>query len=243
MRLHPQVKFRYLGPGETFPACDLIILPGSKSVRADLAWLRAQGWEQAILRHLRYGGKLIGLCGGFQMLGGSIHDPFGLEGEPGTSAGLGLLAISTTLERHKQLRNVTGRLALDEVRVSGYEIHAGVTSGEALERPAVHLDDRSEGALSADNQILGTYLHGLFESTPACDALLRWAGLREPQTPDYHQIRDANIDRLANACETHLDLGAIQRVLGIDTASGREHAGINTLILGGMCSGKSRLAH
>jgi len=108
LRLHPQVEFRYLGPGEIFPACDLIILPGSKSVRADLAWLRAQGWEPAILRHLRYGGKLIGLCGGFQMLGGSIHDPFGLEGEPGISAGLGLLAIGTTLARHKQLRNVTG---------------------------------------------------------------------------------------------------------------------------------------
>lgn len=224
LRLHPQVEFRYLGPGETFPACDLIILPGSKSVRADLAWLRAQGWEQAILRHLRYGGKLIGLCGGFQMLGGSIHDPFGLEGEPGNSAGLGLLAIATTLERHKQLRNVTGRLALDEAPVSGYEIHAGVTSGEALERPAAHLDDRIEGALSADGQILGTYLHGLFESAPACDALLRWAGLREPQTPDYHQIRDANIDRLADACETHLNLGAIERILGIDTASRREHA-------------------
>ncbi len=224
LRLHPQVEFRYLGPGETFSACDLIILPGSKSVRADLAWLRAQGWEQAILRHLRYGGKLIGLCGGFQMLGGSIHDPFGLEGEPGNSAGLALLAIATTLERHKQLHNMTGWLALDQSPVSGYEIHAGVTSGKALERPAVYLEDRSEGALSADSQILGTYLHGLFESGPACDALLRWAGLREPRTPDYHQIRDANIDRLADACETHLDLSGIERILGIDTASGREHA-------------------
>ncbi len=182
LRLHPQVEFSYLGLGGTFPACDLIILPGSKSVRADLAWLRAQGWEQAILRHLRYGGKLIGLCGGFQMLGGSIHDPFGLEGEPGNSAGLGLLAIATTLERHKQLRNVTGRLALDEARVSGYEIHAGVTSGRALERPAVHLEDRSEGALSADGQILGTYLHGLFESAPACYAGRACASRKRPIT-------------------------------------------------------------
>ncbi|MGH8581621.1 MAG: cobyric acid synthase, partial [Gammaproteobacteria bacterium] len=161
-------------------------------------------------------------CGGFQMLGVAIHDPFGLEGEPGNSAGLGLLAIGTTLERHKQLRNVTGRLALDDAPVSGYEIHAGVTRGEALGRPAVYLDGRGDGALSADGQILGTYLHGLFESAPACDALLRWAGLREPQTPDYHQLRDANIDRLADACETHLDLGVIERILGIDTASGSQ---------------------
>ncbi|MGH6884640.1 MAG: cobyric acid synthase, partial [Geminicoccales bacterium] len=111
---------------------------------------------------------------------------------------------------------VTGRLALDDARVSGYEIHAGVTSGEALERPAMHLEGRSEGALSADGQILGTYLHGLFESTAACDALLRWAGLREPQTPDYHQFREANIERLADACETHLDLSAIERILAMD---------------------------
>jgi adenosylcobyric acid synthase len=223
LRLHPQVAFRYVGPGEPIPPSDLIILPGSKSVRADLAWLRVQGWERVIFHHLRYGGKLIGLCGGFQMLGQAIHDPLGLEGEPGSSAGLGLLAVTTTLERDKQLRNVTGVLVLENAIVAGYEIHAGVTRGEALTRPAVYLEGRGDGALSDDAQILGTYVHGLFESSAACNALLRWAGLDNPQTPDYHAMRDTHIDRLADAVETHLDLAAIERILGIATARGKEH--------------------
>ncbi|MGH8566484.1 MAG: cobyric acid synthase [Gammaproteobacteria bacterium] len=226
LRLHPQVAFRYIGPGESIPACDLMILPGSKSVRADLAWLRAQGWEQAILRHLRYGGKLIGLCGGFQMLGEVIHDPFGLEGEPGSGAGLGLLAVTTTLERDKQLRNVTGVLVLEEAVVSGYEIHAGVTCGKALQSPAVCLDSRSDGACSEDGQILGTYLHGLFESSAACNALLRWAGLRDVETRDYRELRDANIDRVADAVETHLDLTAIEPLLGMGLR--RPEPGVST---------------
>ncbi len=223
LRLHPQVAFRYVGPGEPIPPSDLIILPGSKSVRADLAWLRVQGWERVIFHHLRYGGKLIGLCGGFQMLGQAIHDPLGLEGEPGSSAGLGLLAVTTTLERDKQLRNVTGVLVLENAIVAGYEIHAGVTRGEALTRPAVYLEGRGDGALSDDAQILGTYVHGLFESSAACNALLRWAGLDNPQTPDYHAMRDMHIDRLTDAVETHLDLAAIERILGIATARGKEH--------------------
>jgi adenosylcobyric acid synthase len=221
LRLHPQVAFRYVGPGEPIPPCDLVILPGSKSVRSDLAWLRAQGWVPTILRHLRYGGKLLGLCGGFQMLGQAIHDPLGLEGESGSGLGLGLLAVTTTLERDKQLRNVTGMLALEEAIVTGYEIHAGMTRGEALMRPAVYLDGGSDGALSEDGQVLGTYLHGLFESTAACNALLRWAGLADPQTPDYHALRETHIDRLADACEMHLDLTAIAHLLGIGSRSGR----------------------
>ncbi len=224
LRLNPQVAFRYVGLGEPILPCDLIILPGSKSVRADLAWLRAQGWEQAILRHLRYGGKLIGLCGGFQMLGQAIRDPLGLEGDRGSSPGLGLLAVTTTLERDKQLRNVTGILALENATIAGYEIHAGATRGEALMRPAVYLDGGSDGALSEDGQILGTYLHGLFESTAACSALLRWAGLGNPQTPDYHVVRETHIDRLADACEMHLDLTAVARLLAIGSRLGRHQA-------------------
>jgi adenosylcobyric acid synthase len=224
LRLHPQVALRYVGPGEPIPPCDLIILPGSKSVRADLTWLRAQAWEQAILRHLRYGGKLIGLCGGFQMLGQAIHDPLGIEGEPGSSSGLGLLAVTTTLERDKQLRNVTGMLVLEDVIVTGYEIHAGVTRGEALRRPAVYLEGWGDGVLSEDGQIFGTYVHKLFESTAACNALLRWAGLDDPQTPDYHVMRETHIDRLADACEMHLDLTAVARLLGISSRIGRHQA-------------------
>ena len=113
LRLHPEVDFRWVGPGEAPPAADLIVLPGSKAVRAaDLDWLRARGWEQAIRKHLRYGGKVIGLCGGYQMLGRMIHDPLGLEGQPGSTPGLGVLDVDTTLESEKQLRNVSGHLAL-----------------------------------------------------------------------------------------------------------------------------------
>lgn len=116
---------QFIGPGEPIPPADLIILPGSKSVRADLAQLRERGWDSAIARHLRYGGKLIGICGGLQMLGGQVRDPLGLEGPPGTSAGLGLLDYVTELEAEKQLRNVCGTLQLEQSAVAGYEIHAG----------------------------------------------------------------------------------------------------------------------
>ena len=111
LRAHPQVDVRLVGPGQPIPPADLIILPGSKSVQADLAWLRANGWEAAIARHLRYGGKLIGICGGMQMLGRRLHDPRGLEGTPGSVDGLGYLDFETTLEAAKQLRQVRGALA------------------------------------------------------------------------------------------------------------------------------------
>ncbi|EIK72824.1 cobyric acid synthase CobQ [Pseudomonas synxantha BG33R] len=216
LRLHPQVDLQFVGPGQAIPAADLIILPGSKSVRSDLAFLRANGWDAAVARHLRYGGKVLGICGGLQMLGEQVHDPLGLEGVAGSSAGLGLLAFTTTLEEHKQLRNVRGRLVLEDAEVSGYEIHAGVTSGDALLSAAVLLDDgRSDGALSADGQILGTYLHGLFETPAACSALLRWAGLQEVQEVDYHGLRERDIERLADLVEHHLDTDLLRNLCGI----------------------------
>ena len=216
LRLHPQVDLQFIGPGQAIPAADLIILPGSKSVRSDLAYLRANGWDTAIRRHLRYGGKLLGICGGLQMLGQQLHDPLGLEGAPGSSAGLGLLAFDTVLEQEKQLRNVRGHLALENAAVSGYEIHAGVTTGAALEHPAVHLDDgRRDGARSDDGQILGTYLHGLFEAPPACAALLRWAGVQQVQEVDYHALRERDIERLADMVEQHLDTGLLRELCGV----------------------------
>ena len=217
LRLHPQVDVQFVGPGQPIPAADLIILPGSKSVRSDLDYLRANGWNAAIERHLRYGGRVLGICGGLQMLGEQVHDPLGLEGAPGSSDGLGLLAFSTQLEAEKQLRNVRGRLALENAEVSGYEIHAGVTSGPALEQPAVLLEDgRCDGALSADGQIVGTYLHGLFESPAACSALLRWAGLRNVQSVDYHALRERDIERLADLVENHLDTDRLRQLCGLD---------------------------
>ncbi len=216
LRLHPQVDLQFVGPGQAIPAADLIILPGSKSVRSDLAYLRANGWGTAIARHLRYGGKVLGICGGLQMLGEQVHDPLGLEGPEGSSDGLGLLAFSTTLEAEKQLRNVHGRLVLEEASVSGYEIHAGVTRGAALAQPAVRLDDgRSDGACSDDGQILGTYLHGLFETPAACSAVLRWAGLQDVQEVDYHGLRERDIERLADLVEQHLDTRLLRQLCGI----------------------------
>ncbi|WQG57167.1 cobyric acid synthase [Pseudomonas sp. RTB3] len=216
LRLHPQVNLQFVGPGQPIPAADLIILPGSKSVRSDLAFLRSHGWDIAIARHLRYGGKVLGICGGLQMLGQQLHDPLGLEGAPGSSAGLGMLDINTVLEEQKQLRNVRGHLALEDAPVSGYEIHAGVTTGAALEHAAVRLDDgRHDGAQSADGQILGTYLHGLFESPPACAALLRWAGLENVQHVDYHALRERDIERLADLVENHLDTELLRKLCGI----------------------------
>ncbi len=209
LRLQPQVDLQFIGPGEAVPAADLIILPGSKSVRRDLQWLRDNGWDAAIQRHLRYGGKLIGICGGYQMLGQRISDPLGIEGEAGDSDGLGLLAIETVLEPEKQLRRVSGVLTIPGVqltaRVDGYEIHAGVTRGDALSRPFADLGGSSDGAVSEDNQIFGTYLHGLFDHPEACAALLQWAGLTAVDVPDYYARREADIDRLADAIEEHLE--------------------------------------
>jgi len=214
LRAHPQIDLQYVGPGDRPPAADVVILPGSKSVRADLASLRAAGWTDYLQHHLRYGGKLIGICGGFQMLGRRISDPDGLEGPAGECPGLGCLDFETVLQPQKQLRNVSGKLTIDAARTSGYEIHAGLSEGPALRYPAVILDDGGlDGALSRDGQILGTYLHGMFHGVDSCSALLRWMGLRNPQPWDYASLRELAIDRLADTLESHLDLPALLQPL------------------------------
>jgi adenosylcobyric acid synthase len=221
LRLHSQIDFRFVGPNEAIPPADLIVLPGSKCVRADLAWMRDRGWETAIQRHLRYGGKVLGLCGGFQMLGRRIHDPHGIEGEPGSSNALGLLDMETTLEPDKQLRQVRGTLVLGGAPVAGYEIHAGVSKGTALTRPLVVLSDRDDGAVSDDRQVAGTYVHGIFESPGACAAMLAWAGLSAPAPFDYVALREAEIDRLAATVERHLDM---EKIVGrLSTAASASH--------------------
>jgi adenosylcobyric acid synthase len=165
---------------------------------------------------LRYGGKLIGICGGYQMLGRSIDDPLGVEGPAGSLAGLGLLDMETRLQRRKQLRNQAGRLAIGNAPVEGYEIHAGVSRGKALSRPAVHLPQGADGAISEDGQILGSYLHGLFDNASACHTLLRWAGAETAGEEDYRGRRDAAIERLADEVECHLDLPRLQAIFSLD---------------------------
>jgi adenosylcobyric acid synthase len=213
LRQHPQVSLHYVDGAQAAPAADLIILPGSKNVRADLEWLRAHGWAQHLQRHLRYGGKLLGVCGGFQMLGRTIADPHGVEGPAGESAGFGWLDMHTVLRQRKQLYNVAGTLCLEQAPVSGYEIHSGHTEGTAMDNPCVMLaDGRRDGALSTDGQVLGSYLHGLFEQSAACSALLRWAGLSQPMSVDHAARREQMLDRLADAIQHSLD---VPRLLGV----------------------------
>ncbi|AKZ63589.1 cobyric acid synthase [Herbaspirillum hiltneri N3] len=207
LRAHPDVDLQFIGPGRPIPSADLIILPGSKNTRNDLAWLRQQGWPDAIGKHLRYGGKVIGICGGFQMLGASVDDPHGVEGAPGSMKGLGLLDMATELTQQKHLLQVSGRceFSTGDATVSGYEIHMGVSTGAALQRPAFRIEGRPEGARSEDNQILGSYLHGMFDTPQAFAALLEWAGLDGAAPVDLNQLREESLERVADATQPLLD--------------------------------------
>lgn len=223
LRLHPCIDLQFIGPDQVIPPADLIILPGSKSVRSDLAWMQAQGWSQAITRHLRYGGKLLGICGGFQMLGVSIQDPDGIEGIAGDSSGLGLLDMTTVLYPEKQLTQKMGSLRFTEreaAEVSGYEIHCGLSSGEALQHPLIAFSEGEyDGAISQDGQVAGTYLHGLFESTAVIEQLLAWTGYEaEPPEFDYRTHRLEALDRLADTLETHMDIDTLMSLFQPETA-------------------------
>lgn len=208
LRMHPNVDLVFVGKNQPLPTADLIILPGSKSVRSDLAFLREQGWDTQIARHVRYGGKLMGICGGYQMLGELISDPLGIEGKVGESKGLGYLPLTTELKQHKQLKRSKGTLTLPgqaNVEVFGYEIHAGETSGVTNDAP-IELSDRKDGAVGWENQVFGTYLHGIFESPEATGSILHWAGLTQTQGVDFAQMREDGINRVADAIEEYLDL-------------------------------------
>ena len=220
LRLHPNVSLSFVGPEQAIPAADLIILPGSKSVRRDLDWLRQQGWEQAIQRHLRFGGKLLGICGGFQMLGKHIHDPDGVDGSTGSSTGLGLLDMETKMQLQKQLRQVNGALVSNGATVRGYEIHMGCSRGPALKQPLFQLEGGPDGACSEDDQVRGSYVHGLFDHQQACASLLAWAGLETQQTLDYAQLQEQHIDRLAEALEAHLDMDQILDIMKLEKETG-----------------------
>ncbi|AEG10288.1 Cobyric acid synthase [Shewanella baltica OS183] len=237
LRLHPDIDFDYVSlqtqaasHATHLPAADVLILPGSKNVRADLAFLRQQGWDKDIDTHLRYGGKVLGICGGYQMLGQSIADPLGIEDSAGDTAGLGYLPLSTELKADKQLRRVSGELRLlgQTVAVQGYEIHCGesryliprleqtnaplqlIPESTSLAAPAMSFAD---GLQSDDGQILGTYLHGLFDSPDACQLILRWAGLNDAKTIDINQIREQQLERLADVLAEHLDMQKLQTIL------------------------------
>lgn len=222
----------YVGKNDSLAGADLVIIPGSKNVRDDLAYLKNHGFDQQIKRHLRYGGKLLGICAGFQMLGRSIEDPLGIESAPGESEGLGLLDFSTRLYPHKQLKQASGQLAFGGLQgaVSGYEIHCGRSEGAALEKPFCQLTDQNlhsypDGAASDDGQILGTYLHGLFEQAETLQAIIYWLCQNQqlsgklsvnPENltvTDWSQVREQQLERLADCFEQHLDLDALLAIL------------------------------
>lgn len=213
LRLNPDVDLRYVGKGERIENADLILLPGSKSVRDDLAYLRSQGWDQDIKRHLRFGGKVMGICGGYQMLGRVIRDPLGVEGEAGESEGLGLLNVSTELTAEKTLRNVQGELILPQgkAKVSGYEIHVGRTTLDDASSSAIITLDNSnrDGLLSDCQQVLGTYMHGIFDSFPATELICRWAGAADISYYDHVAQKEQAINRIADAIEEHLNLALL----------------------------------
>jgi adenosylcobyric acid synthase len=199
----PGVDLVMVPPGQPLPVCDLVILPGSKATIADLAALRGAGWDIDLAAHHRRGGRVLGLCGGYQMLGRSVADPDGAEGPPGTVAGLGLLAVDTVLGGDKRLAEVTGQSA-DGVPFRGYEMHLGRTAGAAS--PMLRLaDGRVDGAVSADGLVSGCYVHGLFADDQQRAAWLRMLGA-DP-APRCHEAEvEAVLDALAAHLEAHMDV-------------------------------------
>jgi len=213
LRLHPDIDFKYINHEQAIPPADLIILPGSKNVGFDLNWIKTQGWPITISKHLRYGGKLIGICGGLQMLGTQIHDPLGIEGQAQSHTGLGLLSLETTLQTDKNLTNHKGKLAFCNAEVTGYEIHSGFSEGKSLEFPSTIINNKPEGAISLDSQIFATYLHGLFDNPETLNAMLEWGGLSNPKTFDMNALREQQLERLADTLEAHLDLAKLWEIM------------------------------
>ena len=209
LRAEPGVDLVLVRPGTPLSHdAALVILPGSKATLADLAFLRCEGWDIDILAHRRRGGHIIGLCGGYQMLGRRIADPEGHEGAPGEAPGLGLLDIETVLGGAKRLGETAGTEVASGMAVRGYEMHLGVTGGPGLARPMLQLGGRADGAVSADGRIAGCYLHGLFASDPFRRAFLARLGI-EGGLQAYDEMIESVLDSLADHLEQSLDLGAL----------------------------------
>ncbi len=202
----PDVDLMMTPLGTALPACDLVILPGSKATIADLADLRAAGWDIDLTAHRRRGGRILGICGGYQMLGQSIADPDGVEGLPGGAPGLGMLDVDTVLAGDKRLAHVHGSSVADGVAFRGYEMHMGRTTGVATARPMLRLaDGRLDGACSADGLAMGCYVHGLFADDAQRGAwLTRLGGASSGRC--YEVDVDAVLDRLATHLESHVDI-------------------------------------
>ena len=202
----PGVRLTMLEAGQPIPGdATVVILPGSKSTRADLAYLRDQGWDIDLVAHHRRGGHILGLCGGYQMLGTEILDPEGIEGAPGSAVGLGLLNVKTEMTGDKRLTETTATHAPSGTAFSGYEMHKGRTHGPACARPFAFIDGQAEGAMTEDRRIIGSYLHGMFRDDAFRQAYLSTLGAT-PSDLSYDATVEATLDALAQHMETHLDL-------------------------------------
>jgi adenosylcobyric acid synthase len=221
LREEPSVALLMLRDGAPLPPeTDLVILPGSKTTIADLAALRAAGWDSDILAHYRRGGRVLGLCGGYQILGRRIADPEGIEGPPSETLGLGLLDVETVLRGSKRLASVTGRTIADGVAFHGYEMHMGETTGPDTRHPLVQrADTRMEGATSADGRVMGSYVHGFFQHDAQRAAWLARFGVAVIPK-NYAASIERVLDTWAAHLETHCDIAAILAV----AASGRPAA-------------------
>jgi adenosylcobyric acid synthase len=209
--MEPGVRLVFVRPGAAIPGnADVVILPGSKSTIGDLAFLRAQGWDIDIKAHIRRGGHVLGLCGGYQMLGRTISDPEGIEGAAATMEGLGLLDISTVMSADKSTRLVHGVHCATATAIEGYEIHLGRSEGPDCARPVVTIDGRPDGASSADGRVQGTYVHGLFTGDAFRKAWLAQLGIASSLA--YTIEIESALEALADHLEAHLDIEAILAV-------------------------------
>mgnify|MGYP004710730213 CR=1 FL=1 len=209
LRSEPGVSIEIVPPGKPLSDCDLIILPGSKSTISDLAFLRGQGWDIDILAHTRKGGQVMGICGGYQMLGHEILDLEGIEGNPSRVAGLGLLNVETSMTRKKQLSEVSGGLFPEVVAVKGYEVHSGRTRVLGRVEPFAKINSENDGAVSADGRVWGTYLHGVFDEGAARETLLKRIGHQIGTAIDHTDRVEAALDAWAAHLEQNLDIDAL----------------------------------
>ena len=213
LRNEPTVDVALVEAGHPIPAdADLVLLPGSKATIDDLAALRAEGWDIDLKAHVRRGGRVLGLCGGYQMLGKAISDPNGIEGLPRTVEGLGLLDVATVFGTEKTLERVSGKLALSGALFEGYEMHVGTTTGSDTARPVLTLaDGRPDGATSGDGLVAGCYVHGLFSSDAARQAFLATFG-SETSSISYEAEIDDVLDRFADHLARHIAIDDLLRL-------------------------------
>ena len=209
LRAEPQVEVVFVAPGQRLPEdAGLVVIPGSKSTIGDLLMFRDNGWDRDLEAHRRRGGHVVGICGGYQMLGQVVRDPLGIEGNVKETPGLGLLDVETVMEPEKTVRNVEARSVRYGEPLSGYEIHLGRTIGPDCSRPTAIINGVEDGATSADGRVFGTYMHGLFGADAFRGRFLESLGIKGGGI-DYRAEVECALDEIAAELERHLDCDAI----------------------------------